>query len=81
LEGADSRKSTLRTLVTDMEEGGRRVYGCNVTMRVTDGHALTYPSLTWSVSVYRESKLDFFLSRFCSTPNQVLLMRNMVSKQ
>jgi hypothetical protein len=57
VDAGDSRKSFVRTLLADLEEEGRVYVGCNVSMRVASGHTLTYPSQTWRISVYRESKL------------------------
>ena len=49
----DSRKSLVRTLVSDLEEGERTRLGCNVTTFLQDGHAQMY---SWFMTVHRKSK-------------------------
>ena len=53
LNMGDTRKSLVRTLVTDLEEGETTRLGCNVTAFHEDGHAQMY---SWSISVYRKRK-------------------------
>ena len=50
----DSKKSVVRTLVADLEEGETTILGCNVTTFLEIGHA---PKYSWSIPVYRKSKL------------------------
>ena len=50
----DSKKSVVRTLVADLEEGETTTLGCNVTTFLEIGHA---PKYSWSIPVYRESEL------------------------
>lgn len=47
----DTRKSRLRTLAADLEEGEGREYGCNVTSFKSVAHLPTV--VTWSVMVRR----------------------------
>ncbi|PVD27102.1 hypothetical protein C0Q70_12253 [Pomacea canaliculata] len=54
----DTRKSKLRTLVADLEEGEGREYGCNVTSFKSVAHLPTV--VTWSVMVRRSMKSQFF---------------------
>ena len=49
----DSRKSAVRTLVADLEEGERTTLGCNVTSVLKNGHARMY---SWFIHVQRRSK-------------------------
>jgi hypothetical protein len=51
----DSKRSAVRTLVSDLETGQSVVIGCNVTTfrEPALGHS---PKYTWTISVYRESK-------------------------
>ncbi|XP_025101726.1 uncharacterized protein LOC112568586 isoform X14 [Pomacea canaliculata] len=49
----DTRKSKLRTLVADLEEGEGREYGCNVTSFKSVAHLPTV--VTWSVMVRRKT--------------------------
>ena len=49
----EPRKSVLRTLITDLQEGETVVLGCNVTTFVEIGHA---PRHSWTIPVYRRSK-------------------------
>jgi hypothetical protein len=49
----DSKKSVVRSLVTDLNEEETTVIGCNVTALMGYGHA---PKYSWSIPVYRESK-------------------------
>ena len=49
----DSRKSLVRTLVADLEEGETTVLGCNVTTFLEDGHAQMY---SWFITVHRTRK-------------------------
>jgi len=49
----DSRKSVVRTLVADLEEGERTTLGCNVTSVLKNGHARMY---SWFIHVQRRSK-------------------------
>ena len=49
----DTRKSLVRTLVADLEEGDTTRLGCNVTSFLENGHAQMY---SWSASVHRKSK-------------------------
>ena len=49
----DSRKSLVRTLVADLEEGETTVLGCNVTTFLEDGHAQMY---SWFITVHRKRK-------------------------
>jgi hypothetical protein len=53
IDTADSRKSVVRTLVTNLEGEERTVVACNVTSVFSSGHPKVY---TWTIAVYRESK-------------------------
>ena len=50
----DSRRSVVRTLVADLEEGETTILGCNVTTFLEIGHA---PKYSWSIPVHRISKM------------------------
>lgn len=61
----DSRKSVVRTLVADLEEGGSTTLGCNVTIVQENGHPRVY---SWSILVHRKSKWRYpyvLLSGIC----------------
>jgi hypothetical protein len=47
-------KASVRTLLADLSEGETVNIGCNVSALQRLGHT---PRFTWSISVYRESKL------------------------
>lgn len=49
----DTRRSLVRTLVADLEEGQSTRLGCNVTSFLENGHAQMY---SWSIFVHRKSK-------------------------
>ena len=53
LDVGDTRKSSVKTLVADLEEGETTIVGCNVTSFLENGHA---PRYSWFVSVHRKSK-------------------------
>ena len=53
LNVGDTRKSSVRTLVADLEQGETMIMGCNVTSFLENGHAQMY---TWSLPVYRKRK-------------------------
>jgi hypothetical protein len=57
IDSGDSRKSAVRTLVADLEEEQTKLFGCNVSVIMKNGHARMY---SWSISVYRESKICFW---------------------
>ena len=48
VDDADTRKSTLRALISDVNEGESRAYGCNVTAIVSGGLLKT---ISWSLTV------------------------------
>lgn len=49
----DTRKTVLRVLVLDLEEGESRAYGCNATYIKWAGHTAT---VSWSIFVTRNSE-------------------------
>ena len=53
IDRVDTRHSKLRVLVSDMEEGEVRRYGCRVNSFDSFGDTVTS---TWSISVERESE-------------------------
>ena len=53
LNVGDTRKSVLKTLVADLEQGETTILGCNVTSFLENGHAQMY---SWSLPVHRKSK-------------------------
>ena len=53
IDVSDSRKSRLRILVSDLEEGESREYGCKANIINTRGET---KSRNWSILVSRESK-------------------------
>ena len=53
IDQSDSRKSRLRILVSDLEEGESRKYGCKANIIDTRGETT---SSNWSILVSRESK-------------------------
>ena len=57
----DTRRSLVRTLVADLEEGETTRLGCNVTTFLEDGHAQMY---SWFINVHRKSKWRDVVARF-----------------
>ena len=55
LDPSDTRKSRLKVLVSDLEEGERRGYVCTVT---SFGSLGATNSLSWSVTVWRKSEFS-----------------------
>ena len=53
IDSSDSRKSMVRTLVADLEEGGSTALGCNVTTVLESGHPRVF---SWSLLVRRRSE-------------------------
>jgi hypothetical protein len=53
INSGDSKKSSVRTLVADLEEDETVYVGCNITTLKGLGRAQEY---SWSVAVHRESK-------------------------
>ena len=53
ISASDTRSSTVRTLVADLEEGQTTIIGCNVTSFLETGHPQVY---SWSLAVRRRSK-------------------------
>lgn len=70
----DSRKSTVKTLVADLEEGGRTMLGCNVTVVQENGHPRVY---SWSILVHRKSKWKYL----CVPFSEVLLVMSVTLLQ
>lgn len=63
IQPADTQKSKVRILVHDLEEGGRRQYGCTANALNSLGHPVV---VTWELYVRRRRKF-FVLSRLQST--------------
>lgn len=55
VDTGDTRKSSVRTLVSDLEEGETTRLGCNVTTLRGDGHAQMF---SWFISVHRKRKFN-----------------------
>jgi hypothetical protein len=53
IDSSDTKRSLVRTLVSDLEEGETVRLGCNVTTLRSDGHPNVY---SWFTSVHRKSK-------------------------
>ena len=53
LNVGETRKSSVRTLVADLQQGQTTILGCNVTSFLENGHAQMY---SWSLPVYRKGK-------------------------
>ena len=49
-------KSSVRTLVADLEEGETTTVGCNVTSFLENGHT---PRYSWFITVHRKSKWGY----------------------
>lgn len=56
LDGTDTRKSKLKALVDDLDEGQSRVYGCNVSAFAS---GIRMEALSWSITVHHISELTF----------------------
>ena len=61
IDSSDSRKSVVRTLVADLEEGGSTRLGCNVTSVLESGHPRVF---SWSLVVRRSECLCLSASLF-----------------
>lgn len=56
IDAIDTRKTKLRVLVSDLEEGHSREYGCVATrLKALDTH-----KVTWKIAVQRRSMFDCF---------------------
>ena len=62
IDSSDRRKSVVRTLVADLEEGGSTTLGCNVTSVLDSGHPRVF---SWSVVVRRRSECFCLCPCFC----------------
>lgn len=64
IDTGDTRRSKLRVLVPDLDEGETRKYGCNCTTLGSFGKTDTF---TWSVLVWRNSKspLSCYVISYC----------------
>ena len=60
IDAADSKKTRLRALLTDLLEGETRVYGCNVTSFRSGGRVKI---ITWSLVVRLRGKHNMCLVR------------------
>ena len=69
LDLGDNRKSTLRTLVTDLSKAEKRLMGYNVTSVFKTGHPAIY---SWSVSVQRVSIGEWIVEEECCEVNMCL---------
>ena len=54
VDTVDTHKSSLRTLVVDLDEGESKAYGCNASTLNSLGYTQT---LTWTILVTRRRKL------------------------
>ena len=53
IDSSDTRKSRLKVLVSDLEEGESRKYGCTATSFGSLGET---NAASWSITVWRKSK-------------------------
>lgn len=53
LNTGDTKQSLVKTLIADLDQGGRVLLGCNATSFLENGHPRVH---TWSIAVYRQRK-------------------------